>query len=123
MRLRAAVRVAVNALTVHKARAVLTSLGIIIGIAAVIAMDAAGDGGARGDPVRRNLSPDPPDPVGQNVRVERLPLRVIGVLAPKGRTPAGSDQDDEVFVPITTMQRKLVNSDRLNAILAGVRDE
>src|SRR5262249_19255014 len=48
-----------------------------------------------GQTVREKLFPDTPNPVGQVVRIDRLNLRVIGVLAPKGRSPTGGDQDDQ----------------------------
>ncbi|HYT88247.1 MAG TPA: ABC transporter permease, partial [Gemmataceae bacterium] len=203
MSLLSALRVALGALLVHKGRSALTSLGIVIGIAAVIAMVAAG-GGARemlderldnvgknlilvragayrngtladlkpltsedanvirkhlgerlvgvaevqvtqrvastrthnhatavvgsvpdmkavrrwimqygrfydaddfkkqaavcliGQTVREKLFPDRPNPIGQLVRIDRLHLRVIGVLAPKGRSPTGEDQDNQI---------------------------
>jgi len=47
------------------------------------------------------------DPVGQIVRIKGIPFQVIGVLAAKGQSIMGQDQDDTVFVPITTAQRKL----------------
>jgi putative ABC transport system permease protein len=227
----AAIRIAFGALLIHKGRSVLTSLGIIIGISAVIAMVAAGDGvrlkldermgtigknliliraGARtksgaiadstpltrddatairkqtgylltgvaelqltqrttstrsrnwptllcgttpelqvirewapavgrfftsdevsqaapvcviGQTVRQKLFPDDPAPLGQSIRVDRLQLKIVGVLTPKGRNPAGADQDDEVFLPITTLQRKVVGEEKMNIILAGVRSE
>ena len=50
------------------------------------------------------------DPVGKTLRLRRVPFRVVGVLAAKGPTPWGSDQDDFVIVPITTAQRRLFRS-------------
>jgi putative ABC transport system permease protein len=231
MSLTSAVRIALGALLVHKGRSFLTSLGIVIGISAVIAMVSAGDGvqtklderlatvgknvvlvraGSRpksgiiadptpltrddaaalrkqtgslltavaevqlsqrvaatrnthwatllcgttpdmlairewrpaagrfftgeevvqtapvcvlGDTVRRKLFGESGEAVGQSVRVDKLSLRVVGVLTPKGRNPAGADQDDEVFLPITTLQRKVVGEDKINIILAAVRSE
>src|SRR5262249_44546855 len=73
-----------------------------------------------GQTVREKLFPDQPNPVGQLVRVDRLHLRVIGVLAPKGRMPTGGDQDDQIFVPLSTLQRKLVGEERLSIILTAV---
>jgi putative ABC transport system permease protein len=46
-------------------------------------------------------------PVGQIIRVQRIPCRVIGVLASKGPSPTGQDQDDVVIMPFTTVQKKL----------------
>jgi putative ABC transport system permease protein len=47
------------------------------------------------------------DPVGQIVRIKKVPFTVIGVLAKKGQTDRGQDQDDTIFVPLTTAQKKL----------------
>jgi putative ABC transport system permease protein len=226
-----AVRIALGALLVHKGRSVLTSLGIIIGISAVIAMVSAGDGarykldermgtlgknliliraGARtksgsiadptpltrddvaairkqvghlltgvaeeqlthrtastqtqnwptvlcgttpdmqvvrewtlvtgrfftpdevnqsapvcvlGDTVRRKLFPNEPLPVGRSVRVEQVQLKVVGVLTAKGKDPAGNDQDDEIFLPVTTLQHRVVGDEKISNILTAVRSE
>src|SRR2546423_1489992 len=48
------------------------------------------------------------DPVGQMIRVRNLPFRVVGVLAAKGQSMVGQDQDDTAVVPYTTAQRKLL---------------
>jgi putative ABC transport system permease protein len=231
MGLLAAMRVAFGSLLLHKGRSVLTSLGIVIGIGAVIAMVSAGDGvqrkldermatvgrnlvliraGARtktgavadstfftkedanairkqvgpllnglaevqlsqrevatksshwktllcgttpdlavvrewklsggrflsadevaradpvcviGNTVRKELFRDDSDPIGQSVRVDRLQLRIVGLLAPKGRDPIGTDQDDEVFLPLSTLQRKVVGEEKVGMMLAGVKSE
>jgi putative ABC transport system permease protein len=47
------------------------------------------------------------DPVGQAVRVKQFPFTVVGVLSLKGQTTWGQDQDDVVYVPLTTGQRLL----------------
>jgi len=47
------------------------------------------------------------DPVGQVVRVKKFPFTVVGVLSSKGQTTWGQDQDDVVYVPLTTGQRLL----------------
>ncbi len=47
------------------------------------------------------------DPVGQIVRIKKFPFTVIGVLGIKGQTTWGHDQDDVVYVPLTTAQRLL----------------
>jgi putative ABC transport system permease protein len=47
------------------------------------------------------------DPVGQVVRIKKFPFTVVGVLADKGQTTWGQDQDDVVYVPLTTGQRLL----------------
>jgi putative ABC transport system permease protein len=47
------------------------------------------------------------DPVGQIVRIKKIPFTVVGVLASKGQTSFGHDQDDTIFVPLTTAQKRL----------------
>jgi putative ABC transport system permease protein len=47
------------------------------------------------------------NPVGQTVRIKNVPFMVVGVLAPKGQSAQGQDQDDTVLIPVTTSQKKL----------------
>ena len=47
------------------------------------------------------------DPVGRVVRIKKVPFTVIGVLGSKGQTMMGQDQDDIIYVPISTAQKKL----------------
>jgi putative ABC transport system permease protein len=46
-------------------------------------------------------------PIGKVIRVQAFPFRVVGLLASKGQTATGQDQDDVVMMPWTTAQRKL----------------
>jgi putative ABC transport system permease protein len=48
------------------------------------------------------------DPIGQIIRVRNLPFRVIGVLAAKGQSMVGQDQDDTAVMPYTSVQKKLL---------------
>jgi len=50
------------------------------------------------------------DPVGKTVRIAGMPFKVIGLLASKGQSAMGQDQDDTILVPITTAQKKLLGS-------------
>ena len=56
------------------------------------------------------------NPVGRHVRIGIQPFTVIGVLAPKGQTSGGDDQDDAVFIPYTTAQKRLMGVDYLRTI-------
>mgnify|MGYP001576313066 CR=1 FL=1 len=47
------------------------------------------------------------DPIGQVVRIKKVPFTVIGLLEAKGQSPMGQDQDDTIFVPVTAAQKKL----------------
>jgi putative ABC transport system permease protein len=59
-----------------------------------------------GKTVASNLF-DLEDPVGQTVRIGRYPYRVLGVLAEKGETPFGQDQDDVVLMPSTSFRARV----------------
>ncbi len=59
-----------------------------------------------GETVRRELFGDA-DPVGATVRLGRVPLRVVGVLVPKGQGSWGQDSDDIIIVPLETGRRRL----------------
>ncbi len=60
-----------------------------------------------GQTVADNLFPGAA-PVGQTIRVRNMPFRVIGVLTRRGQDPQGRDQDDLVFAPYTTVQKKML---------------
>jgi putative ABC transport system permease protein len=47
------------------------------------------------------------DPVGQIIRIKKIPFTVVGVLSPKGQSAGGRDQDDVIFIPLTTAQIKV----------------
>ena len=59
-----------------------------------------------GQTSRENLFGDE-DPVGKTIRIRQSPFVVLGVLAAKGQSLDGRDQDDTVLIPVTTAQRKL----------------
>ena len=50
------------------------------------------------------------DPVGQIIRIKKIPFTVIGLLEHKGQSPQGQDQDDVIFIPLRTAQRKMFGS-------------
>ncbi|KAB0671455.1 FtsX-like permease family protein [Oryzomonas sagensis] len=56
------------------------------------------------------------DPVGKMVRIKKVPFTVVGLLERKGQSPQGTDQDDVIFVPLRTAQRKLVGSQFPNTV-------
>jgi putative ABC transport system permease protein len=71
-----------------------------------------------GETVAENLFPDQ-DPVGQSLRVNRVPFTVVGVLEPKGEAGPGGDQDDTVMLPITTARKRVLGGRRLAANLVN----
>ena len=56
-----------------------------------------------------NLFPDT-DPIGKIIRIKNIPFEVAGILAGKGQSLTGQDQDDVILIPLTTAQRKLFGS-------------
>ena len=63
------------------------------------------------------------DPIGATVRLKDIPFRVVGVLATKGGTGWGGDQDDTILVPITTAQRRLMGITHVNWVVASAVSE
>jgi len=59
------------------------------------------------------------DPVGAVVRINKVPLTVIGVLARKGQSSQGQDQDDAILVPLTTAKKKVLGTSQANARAVG----
>jgi putative ABC transport system permease protein len=78
-----------------------------------------------GQTVAKQLFPDV-DPIGHEVRIKNVPFKVIGMLAKKGQSTAGQDQDDALVVPLNAGRRVLgSNQAKLRsvaAILVKVRD-
>jgi putative ABC transport system permease protein len=56
------------------------------------------------------------DPTGEIIRIRNQPFKVLGVMAPKGQGSFGQDQDDTIFVPYTTVQKKLQGIQHINNI-------
>jgi putative ABC transport system permease protein len=64
--------------------------------------------------VRDNLFGEGSDPIGQTIRIRNQSFMVIGVMSVKGTGAFGQDQDDTIFAPYTTVQRKLRGRDGTN---------
>jgi putative ABC transport system permease protein len=67
------------------------------------------------------------DPIGQVIRVNNVPLTVIGILDRKGQSSWGQDQDDVIVIPITTANKRVLGPTQplptsVNAISVRVRD-
>jgi putative ABC transport system permease protein len=69
-----------------------------------------------GQTVSDNLYGPDVDPTGQIMRIKNQPFKVVGVMAPKGTSSFGQDQDDVVFAPFTTVQKKLQGIQHINNI-------
>ena len=79
-----------------------------------------------GDTVARSLFDDS-DALGAAVRIQRVPFTIVGLLAPKGQTTSGKDQDDVVVVPLESARARVLGANAANpraveTILVKIRD-
>jgi putative ABC transport system permease protein len=79
-------------------------------------MDAAAKVVVLGKTAAQNLFETGEDIVGSEIRIRNVPLRVIGVLAPKGQSTSGQDQDDIVVLPFSTAERKVLGTKFLGTV-------
>jgi putative ABC transport system permease protein len=63
------------------------------------------------------------DPVGQMIRVQNLPFRVVGVLLSKGQNSNGQDQDDTMIMPYTTVQKKISGISWLQMVMVSTSSQ
>lgn len=76
-----------------------------------------------GKTVVKNIFPAGADPIGQTIRFKNIPMKIIGVLGEKGENSFGQDQDDLLIAPYTTVQRRFVAIDYIQAIYASAVSE
>jgi putative ABC transport system permease protein len=69
-----------------------------------------------GGVVTETLFGEDVDPVGQIIRIRNQAFKVVGVMTKKGQAAMGEDQDDAIFVPYTTVQKKLSGQQHINNI-------
>ena len=63
------------------------------------------------------------DPVGQQLRVGKVPCQVIGLFQSKGQGSFGNDQDEVVLMPLKTLQRRLTGNTNVNTLLVSLDPE
>ena len=56
------------------------------------------------------------DPTGQMIRIRNQPFKVIGMMSTKGQAAMGNDQDDTIFAPYTTVQKRLQGQQNIQNI-------
>ena len=62
------------------------------------------------------------DPIGEKIRLNTFACEVIGLLASKGQSTMGTDQDDLVVVPLRTFQRRIAGNEDVNMMMVSVKD-
>ena len=62
------------------------------------------------------------DPIGERIRLKTISCEVIGLLASKGQSSMGNDQDDLVVMPLRTFQRRIAGDQDVTLIQVSIRD-
>jgi len=75
-----------------------------------------------GQTVAQQLFPNQ-DPTGRTIQVGKVPFTIMGELSPKGQTAAGTDSDDVILIPYTTMTQRLSGRQFIPQILASTTNE
>ena len=76
-----------------------------------------------GQTVANELFPDGSDPLGQTIRFNKIPMKVIGVLESKGSNTMGMDQDDLIIAPYTTVQKRILAINYIQSITCSALSE
>jgi putative ABC transport system permease protein len=76
-----------------------------------------------GKTVVKKLFTNGENPIGKTIRFGTIPMKVIGVLAEKGQNGMGNDQDDIVFAPYTTIQKRFLGITYFNMLYASATSE
>jgi putative ABC transport system permease protein len=79
-------------------------------------LDAAARVALIGQTTLENLFDPTEEAIGATIRIKNVPFQIVGVLAPKGQSAQGSDQDDVIFIPFTTAERKVFGSPFLGSV-------
>ena len=66
---------------------------------------------------------DKENPIGKNIRINNQPYKVIGLLSSKGQSSMGQDQDDMIYVPLTTAQERMLGITYVQSINIQVSDQ
>ncbi len=81
-------------------------------------VDAATKVAVLGETAWKSLFGDT-DPIGQTIRIKKVPFTVVGILEPKGHSAWGHDQDDVIVIPISTAKKKVLGANQSNVRAVG----
>jgi len=62
------------------------------------------------------------DPIGQNIRIGTMTCNIVALLASKGRSMGGNDQDDLIVIPLKTFQRRIAGNSDVDTLFVSARD-
>lgn len=72
-----------------------------------------------GQTVITNLFGEGANPIGQTIRINQIPFKIIGTLDRKGQNTFGQDQDDIIIAPFTTVFKRMINTTNVNMIICS----
>ncbi len=76
-----------------------------------------------GETIKEEIFGENSDPVGEKVRFNKIPFKIIGVLESKGQSTFGSDQDDIIVAPYTTVQKRILSISFIHQIYVSAINE
>ncbi|MGZ3861669.1 MAG: ABC transporter permease [Bacteroidia bacterium] len=77
-----------------------------------------------GQTVITNLFGEGVDPIGNFIRINSIPFKIVGTIEKKGQNTFGQDQDDIIIAPFSTVQKRMLSTTNVNQILAsGVSED
>ncbi|MCK9449401.1 MAG: ABC transporter permease [Bacteroidales bacterium] len=76
-----------------------------------------------GKTVVDNLFDDGENPLGQVIRLGKIPVKIVGILKSKGQNQMGMDQDDIILMPYTTVQKRMLAINYIHMISASAISE
>lgn len=76
-----------------------------------------------GSTLHRELYQNSADVIGRQLRVKAFSCSIIGVLQSKGQGAFGNDQDDQVLIPLKTLQRRVTGNNRVSTLLVSMADD
>jgi putative ABC transport system permease protein len=76
-----------------------------------------------GQTVIANLFGENKTPIGEMIRINRIPFKIIGIIEKKGQNAFGQDQDDVIIAPFSTVQKRMLSTTNVNMILVSAQTE
>jgi putative ABC transport system permease protein len=76
-----------------------------------------------GHTVDSNLFGPNANPLGMTIRINSIPMRIIGVYDRKGQNAFGMDQDDAIIAPFSTVQKRMMSNNNLNSIYVSSKSD
>jgi putative ABC transport system permease protein len=76
-----------------------------------------------GKTVLKNLFGEGANPIGQMIRIDKIPLKIMGMMAEKGSNTFGQDQDDIIMAPFSTVQKRMLAATNVQQIIMSASSE